>query len=148
MQDSIKTGTSTKRFLIADDNRGVRNFLREVILSNEGWQVCAEAEDGLKAVEEAERHRPDCAILDFAMPRLNGIEAARLIARASPGTAILLVSMHDREVLARHLIAEIRGFVAKSRLSEELLPAIQAVLAGGKYFVSGSCGSGIASAGL
>jgi DNA-binding NarL/FixJ family response regulator len=137
-----KDTTATKQFLLADDSGPVRTFLREIILSNVGWSVCAEVGDGLAAVEQAERWRPDCAILDFAMPGLNGVDAAQLIARRSPGTAILLISMHEEEVLARHLTAEIRGFVAKSRLGLEILPAIRAVLSGKKYFVSTGGGAG------
>ena len=148
MVEKRKTANATKRFLLADDSGPVRTFLRELILSNDGWSVCAEASDGLQAVEQAEKLRPDCVILDFAMPRLNGIEAAQLIAKRSPGTAILLISMHDREVLGRHFTAEIRGFVAKSRIDSELLPAIRAVLAGEKYFASSGDGTDSVSAGL
>jgi len=146
MHEKRQNGNGIKQFLLADDSGPVRGFLRELILSNENWSVCAEAEDGLTAVEQAESLHPDCAILDFAMPRLNGIGAARLIAQRSPGTAIVLISMHEEEVLGRHLTAEIRGFVPKSRLGSELLPAIQAVLAGGKYFVSSGDGTGAARA--
>jgi len=148
MHDKRKTGSAIKQFLLADDSGPVRVYLRELILSNEGWGVCGEAADGRSAVEQAERLHPDCAILDFAMPRLNGIEAAQLIARRSPSTAILLISMHDEDMLTRHLTAEIRGFVAKSRLGLDLFPAIQAVLAGGKYFVSNGDGTGAVRAGL
>ena len=148
MHDSRKNTNTIKQFLLADNSGPVRNFLRQFILSNDGWRVCAEAEDGLAAVDQTESLRPDCAILDFAMPRLNGIEAASLIARRSPGTAVLLISMHEEHVLARHLTAEIRGFVAKSRLGLELLPAIRAVLGGGKYFVSCGDGNGATRPGL
>jgi DNA-binding NarL/FixJ family response regulator len=142
MHEKIQNGKGTKRFLLADDSEVVRGFLREIIIGTNGWSVCAEAGDGLAAVELAESLHPDCVILDFAMPRLNGIEAARLIARRSPNTAILLISMHEEAVLGRHLTAEIKGFVPKSRVAWELLPAIQAVLAGGKYFVSSGDGAG------
>jgi CheY-like chemotaxis protein len=148
MQNKGKTGGAIKHFLLADDNCLVRNFLRKVILDNAGWHVCGEASDGLEAVEQAERWRPHCVILDFAMPRLNGIGAAQMIAKRSPGTAILLISMHEGEVLRRHLTEEIRGFVAKSRLGSELLPAIEAVLAGGRYLASIGDGAGGVRAGL
>jgi DNA-binding NarL/FixJ family response regulator len=139
---------STIGLLIVDDHPVVRTGLRHLFETEPGFVVVAEAADGLEAVELAESLRPDCAILDFAMPRLNGIEAAHMIAKRSPGTAIVLISMHEGEVLGRHLTAEIRGFVPKSRLGSELLPAIQAVLAGGKYFVSSEDGTGAARAGL
>ncbi len=147
MHEKRKTGSAIKRFLLADDSDPVRTYLREIILSNEGWRVCGEAVDGLAAVEQAERLHPDCAILDFAMPGLNGLDAAQLIARRSPGTAILLISMHAEEVLTRHLTAEIGGFVSKSRLGLELFPAIRAVLAGKKYFLSNGDGTGAMRAG-
>jgi DNA-binding NarL/FixJ family response regulator len=148
MQDKTSSGNPIRQFLLADDSSPVRTFLKELIHSNEAWRVCAEAEDGQAAVEQAEKFRPDCVILDFAMPGLNGIDAATLIARRSPGTAILLISMHEEDVLTRYLTPEIRGFVAKSRLGSELLPAVEAVLAGGKYFVSSGDGTGGVSAEL
>jgi DNA-binding NarL/FixJ family response regulator len=146
MHDKRKAGSAIKQFLLADDSGPVRAYLRELI-SNESWGVCGEAADGGAAVELAERLHPDCAILDFAMPGLNGIDAARLIARRSPSTAILLISMHEEDVLTRHLTTDIRGFVSKSRLGLELFPAIRAVLAGGKYFLSNGDGTGAMRAG-
>ena len=83
------------RLLIVDDHAVVRSFMRDIIAANRpAWQIW-EAEDGAKAVAKVLELIPDAVILDFAMPVMNGIEAAKQIRRLAPATKIVLFSAHD-----------------------------------------------------
>jgi len=82
------------KILIADDNLRIRQVLRTLIEGHEDWDVCAEAEDGVQAVNRAKQFKPDLIILDLAMPELNGIEAARQISKALPGVPILMLTLY------------------------------------------------------
>ena len=97
------------RILLADDHGIVRSGLRVLIESHDGMHVVAEADDGVAAVEAAPRHDPDVAILDVAMPRMTGIQAAREIRSRRPRTAVVLLSMHDDE---RYLFDALRAGAA------------------------------------
>ena len=115
------------RILLADDHQILRHSLR-ALLEREGLEVVAEAEDGERAVELVEGTRPDVAVLDLSMPRLNGIEAARAIARGRPKTRVVLLTVHREEhyVLAA-LKAGIMGYVLKTQAAGDLLLAIREV---------------------
>jgi PAS domain S-box-containing protein len=117
------------RILIADDHELVRRALRSLLESRPDWKVCAEAADGKQAVEKAKQFKPDVAVLDVSMPEMNGLEAARLIRRESPHCQILIVSQNDPIVMKKAAAeAGTQGFVQKSRISQELLGAIDALL--------------------
>src|ERR1700692_3556650 len=79
----LRTKMGTLRIMIADDHDLVRRGLKMLLESHPGWKVCAEAHSGREAVAMAEEFRPDIAIMDFSMPELNGIEAARKINKNS-----------------------------------------------------------------
>lgn len=83
------------RILLADDNSRVRHGLREMLEAEAGFQVCAEAGDGVEAVRLTESEHPDFAILDLSMPHLNGLDAARRIHELFPQVVILILTMHD-----------------------------------------------------
>lgn len=124
-----------KRFLIADDSEIARRVLRDLLTRNPEWLVCAEAVDGLKAVEMAAITQPEFAILDLQMPRLHGIEAARQIIALFASIPVLMISSHDPDlVMAELKSTQIRGFLSKTNLDRELFLAIEAILAGGTYF--------------
>ena len=82
------------KILIADDNLRIRQVLRTLIEGHEDWDVCAEAEDGVQAVNRAKQFKPDLIILDLAMPELNGIEAAGQISKALPGVPMLMLTLY------------------------------------------------------
>ena len=118
--------------LLADDHTLVREGLK-ILLEREGIRVIAEAADGHAALEAAERARPEVAVLDIAMPRLNGLEVARRLARL--GIKTVLLSMYDRpEYVRAALEAGVRGYVLKENAVEELVEAIRRVAAGGYHF--------------
>lgn len=121
--------------LLADDHGIVRKGLRFVLESDPGMQVVAEASNGREAVKLCEELQPAIAILDIAMPQLNGIEAATLIHKASPQTQSVILSMHsDETYILRALSAGAKGYILKDAVEDEILPAVRAVLRGKSYF--------------
>lgn len=93
------------RILVADDHSIVRRHVREVLESEEGWEVYAEAATGREAVEMTASERPDVVVLDLCMPELNGLQAARQIHEQFPKTAMLILTMHDPTELLDQVIA-------------------------------------------
>ena len=115
------------RILIADDHDLMRRGLRS-LLESSGWTVCAEVATGPEAVEKATQLRPDIAILDITMPRLNGIDAARKIQKSCPRTEILILSAHYSDQLTQEIVsAKINGYVLKSDADRDLSKAIEAL---------------------
>jgi two-component system, NarL family, response regulator NreC len=123
------------RILLADDHTVVRQGLRKVLEECPEWEVVAEAGDGREAVREAERLRPDVAILDVAMPLLNGIEATRQITHRVPTTRILVLSMHaDEAYVTQILKAGATGYLLKDSADVDLIHAVTAVAQGKSFF--------------
>jgi two-component system, NarL family, response regulator NreC len=124
------------RILLADDHTVVRQGLRKLLEERADWEVVGEAGDGREAVKLAEQLRPDVAVLDVAMPLLNGVEATRQIARRAPATRILVLSMHSDEAYVTQILkAGAIGYLLKDSADVDLLQAVAAV-AGGKAFFS------------
>jgi DNA-binding NarL/FixJ family response regulator len=123
------------RILLADDHTIVRKGLRMLLESHPGFQVIAEAANGLEAVALAEQHRPQVAVLDVAMPVLNGIEAARQIAAKDLGTEIVFLSMHsDESYVLRALTSGARGYLLKDSAEQDLIQAVTTVHEGKAFF--------------
>ena len=116
---------------IADDHNIFREGVRNIIALQQDMQVVGEADDGLEAVKKVKTMRPDIAVLDIAMPGLNGLEAIALIREAAPETKIILLSMHTKEAYVyKALTAGAMGYVHKAATSQELLRAIREVYRG------------------
>jgi DNA-binding NarL/FixJ family response regulator len=116
------------RILVADDHHVVRTGLRALLESKSGWQVCAEAANGREAVEKASALKPDVAVLDIGMPLLNGVEATRQIHKLSPQTEVLILTMHDSDVLVQEVLeAGARGYILKDDADRNLLAAVDAL---------------------
>jgi two-component system response regulator NreC len=123
------------RVLLADDHGIVRKGLRSTIESEGGFEVVAEASNGREAVRLAEQLKPDIAIVDIAMPQLNGIDATEQIMKLSPATKVVILSMHaDESYVIRALSAQARGYLLKDSAEVDLLPALRSVLQGRPYF--------------
>ena len=123
------------RILLADDHTVVRQGLRKVLEERPEWQVVAEAGDGREAVRLAEQHKPDVAVVDVAMPLLNGIEATRQITRRTPQTKVLVLSMYpDEAYVTQMLKAGATGYLLKDSADVDLLEAVQAVSQGKSFF--------------
>jgi RNA polymerase sigma factor (sigma-70 family) len=119
--------------LLADDHVVVRQGLK-FLLQQAGFDVVAEADDGQQAVEFAEKLCPDAAVLDVAMPKLNGIDAARQIDKVSPRTkTVLLTMLADSHYVLDSLRAGVKGYVLKSKSADELVRAIHEVCNGDIY---------------
>jgi DNA-binding NarL/FixJ family response regulator len=116
------------RILVADDHQVVRTGLRALLESKTGWQVCAEAANGREAVEKAGQLKPDVAVLDIGMPLLNGVEATRQIRKLSPQTEILILTMHDSELLIQEVLgAGAHGYILKDDADRNLVAAVDAL---------------------
>ena len=125
------------RILIADDHDLMRRGIATLLRSHEGWEICAEARTGFEAVSQAEKQKPDIAILDIAMPGLNGLDAARKIRKVSPRTEILVLSVHYSDQLIRDILdAGVRGYVVKSDSDRDLVLAVEALANHQPFFTS------------
>ena len=124
------------RILVADDHELLRKGLRTLLETQPGWQVIAEADDGLEAVEKTAKLKPDIVILDIGMPQLNGLGAIRKIGKARPSAKILILTMHDSDDLIREVVeAGARGYVTKSSAARDLISAVDALHRGKTYFM-------------
>jgi DNA-binding NarL/FixJ family response regulator len=127
----------TLRILIADDHEVVRRGVKTLLEAQQGWTVVGEAADGREATEQAKKLRPDVAVLDISMPKLNGLEAARLILKEVPHTEVLILTMHDSEELIREVLqAGAKGYVLKSDIGNDLVAATAALSQHKPYFTS------------
>jgi two-component system response regulator NreC len=123
------------RVLIADDHPLVRSGLRALLDRDGEFKVVAEASDGYEAIELALQHKPDLILLDVAMPRLSGTDAAQHISGKLPNTRIVIVSMHsDESYVLRALKAGARGYLLKASPEADVIAAARAVAAGNAYF--------------
>jgi len=111
------------RVLIAEDETIIRLDLKG-LLERAGFDVCAEARDGIEAVELARSEEPDVAVLDVKMPRLDGIEAARRILDERPIPIVMLTAYGQEELVSRAVEAGVFGYLVKPFREQDLLPAI------------------------
>ncbi len=120
--------------LLADDHQLVRQGIRLVLESEPDLRVVAEAADGMDALVRADEKRPDLAILDVSMPRLNGLRTARELARRDYDLAVVMLSMHDDEqFFFEALNAGANGYVLKSAADTDLVTACRAAVKGDTY---------------
>jgi AmiR/NasT family two-component response regulator len=112
------------RVLIAEDETIIRLDLKG-LLERAGFDVCAEARDGIEAVELARSEEPDVAVLDVKMPRLDGIEAARRILDERPIPIVMLTAYGQDELVQRAAEAGVFGYLVKPFREQDLLPAIR-----------------------
>ncbi|MGA2373980.1 MAG: response regulator transcription factor [Candidatus Sulfotelmatobacter sp.] len=118
------------RILLVDDHPIVRQGLRTLLEGRSGWEVVGEASDGIEALDKVEALRPDIVVLDVTMPRMNGLEACRLIQKRQTGASleVLFVTQHDSPQMMREALdAGARGYVVKSNAARDLLEAVEAV---------------------
>jgi DNA-binding NarL/FixJ family response regulator len=122
------------RILVVDDNPSVRRCLRGVLEQHDNWRVCDEARDGRDAVDRFGKIRPDLIVLDFHMPEMNGLDAARIIAKRSPEIPILIVTLYVSKQLAEEARkVGARGACAKTNIGA-VVDAVGALLRQETYF--------------
>ncbi len=123
------------RLVLADDHEIMRVGLRSLLEAQINWSVVGEAIDGEDAVEMVLSLKPDVALLDIAMPKISGLEAARQILSQVPRTKILLLSAHDsKQVIADVLDSGAKGYVLKSDAARDLVAAVQALYSNQTFF--------------
>ena len=123
------------RVLLADDHAILRQGLAALLNGSGECTVVAEAGDGITAVQEALRTRPDVAVIDLSMPRLNGIEVVRRLKAELPSTRCLVLTMHDEEEYVLTVVrAGAAGFLLKGSALNELLAAVRSLHGGHGYF--------------
>jgi NarL family two-component system response regulator LiaR len=122
--------------MIADDSPQVRLGLRTLLELNADWQVCGEAVDGVDAVEKAHQLTPDLIFMDFSMPQMDGLQAAREIAKSGADIPILLWTLNlSPQIMELARSAGLRGAILKSKISE--IPyAIKALQRGETFFLA------------
>lgn len=129
----------TTRILLADDHALVRRGLRLILDNEDDLTVVAESGDGAEAVELAVKSDVDLAILDIAMPRMTGLQAARELARRSPSVRVLMLSMYDNEqYLFEALKAGACGYVLKSVADRDLVEACRSATRGEPFLYAGA----------
>src|ERR1051325_2297224 len=123
--------------VLADDHPIFCQGLK-ALLEKEGFAVVGAGSDGFEAIQLAEQFHPDVAILDFSMPRLNGLGAAKEIRRVSPRSRIIILTLHrEEQYVVEAMTVGVRGYVLKSEATTELVQAIQEVYRGNTYLSPG-----------
>jgi len=118
-----------RNVLIVDDHEPTRRGVRNLLSSDPEWLVCGEARDGIQAVEQAKQLHPDLIIMDVSMPKMNGVEATKVIRRDVGKSRILMISQNDPAVLIRQSVeANAHGCLAKSDLARNLLTSIEKLM--------------------
>jgi len=125
------------RILVADDHALIRTGMKNLLEGNKDFLVVGEAADGEEVIQKARDLRPDVVVMDISMPKVNGIEATRILKQSRPETGILVLTMHENAEYANQVFkAGASGYVLKNAGKEEISTAIYAVAQGGKYFSS------------
>lgn len=123
------------RVMIADDHGIVRQGTRSLLEKEPDIEIAGEAEDGRAAVEMTAELKPDVIVMDIAMPKLNGLDAAAQIMRKSPETGVIILSMHQEEdYLVRALSAGVRGYLLKETAQLDLVRAVRSVVQQKAFF--------------
>lgn len=119
------------RILIVDDHEAVRRGIRALLSARAEWSICGEASDGVEAIQKAKSLRPDVVLMDVTMPRMDGVQATKIIRQDVAEAEVVLISQNDPSIV-RGQASEIgaRDFVAKCDLSRDLLSTIERVVVG------------------
>ena len=117
---------SAIQILLVDDHAAVRQSIRALLAPHSAWTICGEAADGIEAVEMAQKLRPDLVIMDISMPRMNGLDAGRIIQREIPDCAVVIVTQEEPKIVRQQAAAiNAAGFVSKAELQNELVKALE-----------------------
>lgn len=123
-----------KRIIIAEDHAIIRDGLKAIFVDYPEFEVVGEAADGLEAIRLCAKLTPDLLLLDFSMPKMNGVEAIADIKKQSPRTKILMLTVHSSvEHVATALQAGANGYASKNAKQADLLQAVRLVLQGKRY---------------
>ena len=127
-----------QRIVIAEDYTILREGLRSLLSSHPEFDIVGEAEDGQEAIRSVEKLKPDLALMDLSMPRMNGMDAIKEIKKRSPETKVLVLTVHKtEEYIHAALQAGADGYILKDSTHAELGMAIKSVLDGKRYVSPG-----------
>ncbi len=119
------------QILIVDDNEAVRNSLRLLLSSRPEWKICGEAVDGIDAIDKARALRPDVVLMDISMPRMNGLEATRVLRKELPEAKIVIVSQNDSAVVQPQVReVDAAAYVVKSNMIRDLFQTLETFVGG------------------
>jgi DNA-binding NarL/FixJ family response regulator len=122
------------RIFLVDDNAMIRSQLRSALEKQDDWIVVGEAEDGQRALQHWGEYQPNLTVIDFVMPRMDGLEAGRRLTQQHPGAPVLMVTIDpSRQLEHEAKKAGIRGLCKKSDI-RSLFEAIEALIKGNTYF--------------
>lgn len=125
------------RILIVDDHEIVRQGIRSLLQTRPHWEICGEAGDGREAVRLAEELKPDAIVLDVTMPVMSGLGASDAITKCNPACKVLIFTVDDSATLGKFARRSgAQGLVLKSRAAQDLVEALETVLAGKTFFRS------------
>ena len=120
---------TSRSILIVDDHPVVRSGIRTLLSARPEWTICGEAADGLDAIDKAKALRPAVVLMDISMPRMNGLDATRIIRRTLPETIVVIVSQNDPEIASRQARdVDASAYLPKSDLGRLLLPTLSSFL--------------------
>jgi len=125
------------RILLADDHALVRSGLIRLLEPNKDILVVGEAEDGEEAIRKTKELKPDVVVIDLSMPKINGIEAAKIISKECPESRVLVLTMHENEEYVYQIFRSgANGYILKNANRNEITTAIRAVAKGERFFSS------------
>jgi DNA-binding NarL/FixJ family response regulator len=125
---NVNDSVRRPRILVIDDGDSVRDIIR-IFLERDGFEVCGEAGDGVEAIEQAKKLKPDLIVLDLAMPRMNGAEAASVLSQTMPDVPIVLLTLYQN-VLGTALASAVgvKAIVDKTDGMEKLVACVRSLL--------------------
>jgi DNA-binding NarL/FixJ family response regulator len=127
-QPGVNDSVQRRRILVIDDGASVRDIIR-IFLERDGFEVCGEAADGVEAIEQAKKLKPDLIVLDLAMPRMNGAEAASVLTQTMPDVPIVLLTLYQN-VLGTALASAVgvRAIIDKTDGMDKLVACVRSLL--------------------
>jgi DNA-binding NarL/FixJ family response regulator len=125
---AVNDSVRRRRILVIDDGDSVRDIIR-IFLERDGFEVCGEAGDGVEAIEQAKRLKPDLIVLDLAMPRMNGAEAASVLSQTMPDVPIVLLTLYQN-VLGTALASAVgvKAIIDKTDGMDKLVACVRSLL--------------------
>ena len=125
---AVNDAVRKRRILVIDDGDSVRDIIR-IFLEKDGFEVCGEAADGVEAIEQAKKLKPDLIVLDLAMPRMNGAEAASILSETMPDVPIVLLTLYQN-VLGSALASAVgaKAIIDKTDGMNKLVACVRSLL--------------------